>query len=301
MSSRLLVLLLLTAEPRGGKVVMGYIGDAKDIEKLDLTAMTHVVVAFLAPTAKGELEDVWHVEGKLKRLKKGPKVIVSIGGANHGGHDRFGPICADAALRKSLARNIANYLKKHDLDGVDIDYEFPTGNKESFTLLMKEVYSAVDRSKTVMFCVSAGWMLSEYEFKALAEYSDYAFYMSYGLPMQNAGRPQNTYGGVKLSESSAKGSLDYMIEQGYPAEKIVMGLAFFDSRHRPWREIKREKQTELTPPVIVQTIEAVLDPKKSVLAGRKTLGGVGFWEWGYEDPETANDLSQTIKSEMRKY
>src|SRR5690606_18938065 len=56
----------------------------------------------------------------------GKSVVVSIGGAFPASlATRFATIAASPSLRQTFSENVVAFLDEHNLDGVDIDYEFP--------------------------------------------------------------------------------------------------------------------------------------------------------------------------------
>lgn len=60
----------------------------------------------------------------LKQQKPSLKLMVAIGGFNQGSTS-FSLVCNDDTLRADLVNNIYNYLITNNLDGIDIDWEYP--------------------------------------------------------------------------------------------------------------------------------------------------------------------------------
>jgi len=111
--------------------------------------------------------------------------------------------------------------------------------------------------------------------------------------------------------------VDYIIARGYPESKIVVGLPFYSSDNRSWftgspmwstnrldflnstdpdaREVNFDGAWWTSPDNVKQKMDALLDPRKTVLAGGRTVRGVGFWEIGHEDLEKP-ELTDAIKA-----
>lgn len=184
----------------------------------------------------------------------------------------------------------------------------------------------------VMVGVSPGWFIDRYDFAALKHNTDYVFYFGYDWmnpacgPLTNPGKVQWISGGDKI-EASCRGALDYMIEHGCPPEMIVMGLPFYSSKRRAWSDVRETWQARdewaphadwaevnlvgaaggdgdsdsdddaewmTTPECIPLKLAGVLDKDSSVLKDKATIGGIGWWEWGHEDPDEP-DLSAAIR------
>jgi len=164
----------------------------------------------------------------------GKSVVVSIGGAYPASlGTNFGTIAASATLRDSFANNIVAFLQANQLDGLDIDYEFPADAtaRANFTLLMQTIYAKVklaDSRYIVMFGSGPGWYLGSFDFAALQNHCDFFFYFGYDWknpangPMRKPGSTQWTSANDQLGEASVKGGVDYVIGKTFPASKIIV-------------------------------------------------------------------------------
>jgi GH18 family chitinase len=103
----------------------------QDASQIDTSQYTHLHFAFGFITHDFEINtgDVLttYEFAKFKALK-GPKRIISFGGWDFStGPDTY-TIFRDGVNvvnRNKLATNIANFVNQHNLDGVDIDWEYP--------------------------------------------------------------------------------------------------------------------------------------------------------------------------------
>jgi len=318
------------AEP----LVVGYVnylrvGHTNSIPALNYDAVDVVVHGFLEPLTNGTvvpLDDFAEYRAGLiaETHGQGKRILVSVGGALPARlRDQFAAIAASESLRAAFASNIVCELNAWGYDGVDIDYEFPSTPQEKadFTDLMRALYAAVktnDPAHLVLFGASTGYWIDQYEWDELAACSDFSFYYGYEWrnpahgPITNPGEIQWTLGGHQI-EASVRGALLFMSNGGYPLEKIVVGLPFYTSNYRSWYEVRDDWATNAgdwtvhadyleversgdwwtCPEAIDRKMSALLEPGSSVLGGA-TVGGVGFWEFGHEDPAEP-DLSETIR------
>jgi GH18 family chitinase len=107
--------------------------------------LTHLNHAFILPQADGSLlvpaGPPPYLEPPLveQAHAAGVKVLASIGG--YGGSENFPLIARDPRLRATLADNIASFLRTHNYDGVDIDWEFPQDetDRANQNLLIKAI------------------------------------------------------------------------------------------------------------------------------------------------------------------
>lgn len=239
----------------------------------------------------------------------------------------FPTVTASAALRQSAATNIADALATYGFDGVDFDWEWPdtAAERDNFTAFMQAVYSTVKARNSdyiVMFVQGPGFWLAGTDWAAVRNYSDFCFCIAYDWknPANGPIRKPGSIQFLGLSggsiEAAAKGAVDYIVAQGYPETKIVVGLPFYSSDNRSWfngasiwstnrlgflnstdpdaREVSFDAAWWTTPDNVKQKMDALLDPRTTVLAGGRTVRGVGFWELGHED--LANpELSDAIK------
>jgi len=320
--------------PNNGAQVMGYIlemavGGAAALDDLDYTAVDVVIHAFVNADANtAALEgvgsfDTYRNAGLADKVHAANrKIVMSIGGANHSWGMKV--IAADPVLTDTFADNVVDAINSWGYDGVDIDLEFPWGGEEpqQHLNLVRTVYERVkanDPDHLVLFGVSPGYLLTEYVWDELDEHSDYAVYFCYDWanpangPMLNPGQTLQMFGGDTI-EASCKGALDYIVDHGYPADQIIVALPFYANGGAPWYSAPANADDTTpdpdymeanvgggwwtTPTAMEMKVEAVLDPASSVLANSATVAGVGFWEWGYEDPADP-ELSQAIKDTVQ--
>ena len=69
--------------------------------------------------------------------------MLAIGGWNEGS-TRFSKLVADPETRQNLVRSAIKYLRQHQFDGLDLDWEYPASrdgskavDRENYALLVK--------------------------------------------------------------------------------------------------------------------------------------------------------------------
>jgi hypothetical protein len=320
-----------------GPLTMGYILDLEQwggtaaLDLLDYSASDYVIHAFYTTDATGAvisvdpIVDSYRTAGLVDKVHNaGKKIVMSLGGANHSYPLKVA--AADPGLRATLVANVVAKINEWGYDGVDLDLEFPAGGNEpqDHLALMTDLYNAVkanDPSDLAMFGISPGYYIDQFLWSQLAAVSDYGFYFCYDWknpangPMKNPGNNFTALGGA-MFEASCSGAMNYMISQGYPADQIVVGLPFYANGGAHYSTIPADVKSAAPDanymeapgaagawwPNVASTemkMDAVLDPAQSVLSSGATAAGVGWWEWGYEDPASP-DLSAAIKAKLGK-
>ncbi len=170
------------------------------------------------------------------------QVIAAIGGW---GQDGFSDAAATPASRYNFARQVNALIKQYDLDGIDIDWEYPgtsgagiksrPEDRENFTLLLTALRDVIGPDKWLSV---AGTGTREYlnksaEINKIAPLINYFNLMSYDFTAGATGaQGQKHQANLYESELSLPGySVDIMvnnlIEAGMPSEKILMGVPFY--------------------------------------------------------------------------
>ncbi|MCL2817001.1 MAG: glycosyl hydrolase family 18 protein [Clostridiales bacterium] len=141
---------------------------------------------------------------------------------------------AALANRAALADQLAAAVKKHDLDGLNVDIEnVSESQRAAYTDFVRLLRQKLPADKILTVAVAAnpkGWNTGwhgSYDYKALAGHCDYLMLMCYD-ESYNGSPP-----GPVSSSSFFEGSIKYALNQGVPKEKIVAGLPFYG---RFWKE-----------------------------------------------------------------
>src|SRR5690606_30217536 len=130
--------------------------------------------------------------------------------------------------RELLSTQIANFISKNNLDGVQVDIENVSDiDRENYTELVRLLRAKLPKDKEVSVAVAAnpnGWTKGwhgSYDYKQLAQYSNYLMVMAYDESY--SGGPEGPVASYPWVESS----IQYALNQGVPADKIVLGIPFY--------------------------------------------------------------------------
>lgn len=246
--------------------VIGYIAGWKgvDLEKIHAQKLTHINYAFanvvdgVVIEGEGRAEQDKENLSKLRSLKSiNPdlKILISIGGWTWSGG--FSDAVLTEESRKIFTDSAIDYLIRHDLDGLDFDWEYPglpgddnvyrTEDKENFVLMLKSVRVALDSLGALnnihylSTIASAGFKeyLDVNDMAEAQKYLDFINIMTYDFIVQGdkpTGHHTNLYADGRKKRSAENAVLDH-VDAGIPIEKLVMGMAFYG---RSWQEVNPE-------------------------------------------------------------
>ncbi len=223
--------------------VVGYFPSwSGDPDQVQYRALTHINYAFVEPTMEGGYAPVPAPE-KLVRLVTyahafGVKVLVSLGGWNDGGANAYDSIAADPLLVSAFCVSSLALLEGFELDGIDMDWEFPRSDTAvNFALLMRSLSEALHaRHKLLTVAVTGTNFHGRDYLDSVVEDVDFMNIMAYDDGYGQFGVHHSTY-------LYAEESLDYwLVRRGIPASKAVLGLPFygrnlFDRDARTFRSI----------------------------------------------------------------
>jgi chitinase len=221
------------AKPK--KVIVAYVTSWTKVMP-DPAYVTHINYAF------GHVNDTFDGiridnENRLKSLaglkKTAPKlkIMLSVGGWGSG---RFSEMAATAENRKKFAKDCLRVVDEFKLDGIDIDWEYPTSNAakissspddtQNYTLLMQEIRNQISKSKLLTLASVAD---AKYiDFKAIEPIVDFVNIMTYDM-----GRPPYHHAGLYRSKYTSGISVDEAVtahlNAGMPLGKLVLGIPFY--------------------------------------------------------------------------
>ena len=179
--------------------------------------LTHINYSFLTPKDDGTFNPInngW----KLKLIVQNAhahnvKVLISVGG--WGWDKQFETVAANPELRAAFVQNLKAFVDEYQLDGADIDWEYPDAGEsaQNFLALIQELDSAMPDKEITTAVVSHG----ENGMGILPEtfaLFDFINVMTYDGP---------DHGTMKQFEQG----LAFWTARGLPKEKIVMGVPFY--------------------------------------------------------------------------
>ncbi|MDA0194996.1 MAG: glycoside hydrolase family 18 protein [Bacteroidetes bacterium] len=255
-------------EKPAGKVIIGYVPGfrgAIDENTIDANKLTHINYAFvncidsLAVLSNLETDTAnFRRLNNLKKINPDLKILISIGG--WGWSDYFSDAVLTPSSRLMFAQSNIQIVEDHNLDGVDIDWEYPgqrgqdnvfrPEDKENYTLMFKVIREELDKlsertGKTYLLTTAVGASqryIDNTEMDKAQEYLDYVNLMTYDFYTSgdSSGHHTNLYPPSNYDKDrSAHKTVDIFVAADVPVEKLVMGIAFYG---RSWYIISGENR-----------------------------------------------------------
>jgi chitinase len=237
-------------------VLIGYVGGFRGLVNTNLIQaekLTHINYAFVdvrynRAWLTNEVTDTVNFR-KLNLLKqKNPdlKILISIGGWSWS--ENFSDAVLTDTSRIAFAKSAIDIVRKYDLDGIDIDWEYPAkpgeeGNiyrpedKQNFTLMFQEISKQLkaveeETGKKILLTTAVGAgssFISHTEMAKVQQYVDYINLMTYDNGSDSLARHHtNLYPSGKFAdEKSVERTVREFMAAGVPAHKLVVGIAFY--------------------------------------------------------------------------
>ena len=314
------------AEVETPKVVIAYVTSWSEVMP-NPSLVTHINYAF------GHVNDSFNGvrinnEERFKQIialkEKAPhlKVLLSIGGWGSG---RFSEMAGDEQNRLSFAKDCQRVVQEFGLDGIDLDWEYPTSSAagissspddtDNFTLLVRDIRQAIGKDKLLtMASVSSARYVN---FRAILNDLDFVNIMSYD--MANAPRHHSTLYRASISgRMTCDDAVKAHIDSGVPANRLVLGMPFYGRggkilSNRDYRDIDFNGEytevwndTAKVPYLINKEGTMVLgfDNVRSLsikceyILEKGLLGGM-YWEYAADNDNA--DLARTVYEGIMKH
>jgi len=319
-------------------VLIGYLIDGYEPTDGQFDEMSHIAISFLqAIDSSGAISMTSGWENLDKVIAaahaKNVKVIISFGG---GGFKVTSELMGIKENRQNLIKNIILFMKKHNLDGFDCDWEpswidnkleMETINNaitHYYITFIKEFRKALDNefgkgAKTFSAAVLNGnsiWYSSKKQISHFPKngwwhYLDWVSLMNYDNAL---GREHATFDSV----FGPDGSVAYWTRFGIPQAKIVTGIPFY--ARAGWGEewLSYKDIVEMNPEIDA-AVDFIVHSKnyfgkkeygfngtetiiRKVLEGKKlNLPGVMFWQLAGDLPVShQKSLLNAISKELKK-
>ena len=258
--------------------VVGYVAGYRDFDfsKIQAQKLTHINYAFANVIDGKVMFDTTDIDNtslkdddlktlqKLKEVNPDLKILVSVGGWVWSGNFSDAALTEDSRTR--FAKSAADFVHQYQLDGIDIDWEYPNqigaGNIhrvediENFTLLMKATREALNELEKrtqkdhLLLTIATGAdsaYISNTKLGEVSRHLDFINIMTYdfynGLhavtghhanlypSSLNTSRVSDVLNSVKLHE-----------EAGVPLKKLTIGIPFYG---RKWEGVKDDENNGL--------------------------------------------------------
>ncbi len=305
-------------------VVVAYVTSWSDVIP-DPFCMTHINYAF------GHVNDTFdgvRVDNPqrlkdmvaLKNVNPDLKVMLSVGGWGSG---RFSEMAMDRKLRRSFADDCLRVVEEFGLDGIDIDWEYPTSSAAgisyspedtgNFTMLMKDLRQVLGDGLLLTFASAAS---AEYvDFTAVEPYVDFVNIMAYDMataPKHHSALYESEISGGMTSDKAARAHM----AAGMPAHKLVLGMPFYGrgsgryADFNDFKDIKKDIEAyeiwdeKAQVPYIADTDGTLIvgydNPRSlKIKCGYIKANGLrGAMYWDYDGDDADGTLRKTVACEI---
>ena len=240
-------------------IVNGYVGGYRGlvkVDEIDALKLTHINYAFV--NVKDSMAFLTNLKtdstnfrklNELKKINPDLKIVPSIGGWSWS--ENFSDAVLTPSSRKKFAKSSVDIVRQYNLDGVDIDWEYPgmrgeEGNiyrpedKQNFTFMFEEIRAELDKlstetGKKYLLTAAVGGsksFVNNTEMDKVGKILDYILIMTYDYGGRSVSHHTNLYPSKEQDGgSSAHQSVVDFMAAGVPANKIGLGAAFY-SRSR---------------------------------------------------------------------
>jgi GH18 family chitinase len=224
-------LALFATNLEAGEKVVAYVPNWVDLDSfsgtIDYDKITHINIAFENPSNdRGDLS--FHKKNEIlisKARAHNVKVLVSIGGGGAAGNKRLQARYFDLLSdpkRADFVSRLASYVVDHGFDGLDVDIEGPSINKDYGAFVHDLAGALKPKGKLLTSALSQGYGGKNVPDSVFEDF-DFVNVMAYdGAGSWNPKAP-----GQHSSMEFAKRNVEYWLKRGLPASKLVLGVPFY--------------------------------------------------------------------------
>jgi len=266
----------------GSLAVVGYLPDYEPLNPDWGNCLTDLIYFSAEPRPDGSLDSARLSPATLQAMRAmkaryGTRLFISLGGYQRSAG--FAPMATNLTARQKFIAALLAFAREHDLDGIDFDWEFPTGQAEldGYLALMNAVKQAGLITSVALY---------PYPDLDLQPYLsvDRVYIMSY-----DRGSKHSTY-------EQAVADLNAFMQAGLPRARLFLGVPFYGRR-------MTSPQTAMTYAEIMKTYAPSPDvdeaggiyfngiatiQKKVCYVRQNGFGGIMIWELGQD---SADDTS----------
>jgi chitinase len=235
-------------------VIAYYTGNGETIRQYPVHQLTHIIYSFLAlhnDSLAFRNEKQEQTIRQLVQLKKDYpqlKVMVSIGG--WGGCAPCSDLFASAGHRNNFAKTVVDLFKQYDIDGLDLDWEYPAiegypghtfspSDKSNFTELVKALRKEMGNNYLLSFAAGGftKYLEQSIDWDAVMPLVDFVNLMTYDLvngysTVTGHHTPLADYRPVQQSTARC---VNWLLKKKVSPGKLIIGAAFYA---RVWKDVE---------------------------------------------------------------
>lgn len=295
--------------------VVAYMPSYKDpttVADIKYKMITHLFYAFLEPqeAADGSLKALSQQTRFTAVAQKAKANGVKFGISVSGSKTIFENITKSATARTAFVNNIVTFAKNNALDGVDMDWEYPTttapiNSADNFTLLMRELSAELHKngkflSAAVTPGVYAGGIRDGIKAEVLPAI-DFVNIMQYDGQTWDKDDP-NQHATYKMSVSSTD---VWLKQKGLPKEKAIIGIPLYGRNSTGTAKAYRDfdglsldlTRDKLTLAGVDYWLNGINTVKLKAQLAKDQGNGIMFWEFS-QDTNGANSLIKAANDQI---
>lgn len=251
------LVIAMPAQAAERKTISVYVSDENLPKVTDehLKMIDRLIVHFGRIAADGHLtlDTLPHLRqsATLQRIRAvNPRIslVLSIGGGNDAARSEFDAMVRQASSRQAFVSSVKEALQAHQLDGVDIDWEFPKGSQQADLIaLLRELRAATTTSgrqpSISMTGAPAKWYAEQNKFAEYQQYLDQIAIMTYDMrgfgPFKShTGHHAGLYTAPDDPlDQSANSAVQHYQAHGAPTNKLMIGAAWYSRRFSSVAEV----------------------------------------------------------------
>lgn len=289
-----------TYQPDNSFKIVAYMPSYRDPNSVDVRKykmITHLFYAFLNinPIADGSLNPLSEPTRFAAVQQRAKENKVKFGISIMGSSANFVTLASSAAARTKFVTNVVAFAKNNNLDGVDLDWEYPStsnGSAETYVLLVQELSTELHKvnkflSAAVTPAVYAGGIKEGIK-QATYEYIDFFNIMQYDGPGYDSTEPLN-HASYKMSVAS----LDVWLgAKALPRAKAVVGIPLYGKDKSDPAKSIAYRAIEASGADVNQNVATVLGVdygfngiplvKQKAQLAKDRANGIMFWEFSHD-------------------
>jgi len=257
-----------------------------------------LIYKLIRVNARGELELLPSTIADLKRLNDSKKthnkvkLLIGVGGAKKNSQ-HFSVMAASHSARSNFVKQLTEFCQKYQLDGVDIDWEYPETHQDqqNALLLFKQLQQAFNQQELILTAAITYTPEQVHFAKQVEPYVHQINLMVYE-PIK----------GLNTFQQQIDFAVGLIEKEALSNEKLVVGLPFYGKNTTTGKAMaysKIIKAKQLGRPDITQVNYMGTDEIKvnTQMMKAKGYAGVMFWELGFDTSiNSENSLLRAINS-----
>lgn len=211
------------------------------LSQIDGHFCSHILISFLTLDAYGGLPNQNDIGKKVENaaefryLNPDIEFFASIAAEV----DEWSQLSANTSSRAIFAENLYNFLEKYDMNGIDMDWEFPRlEDKENFVLLLQDVKAKFGSTYSLSSAVTPGKyrINTSYDIPGIFETVDFVNLMTYNFHGSWETRTGLHSAMFRGSNDNSANNVDESVRHildtypGIDRNKIILGIPSYGRR-----------------------------------------------------------------------